>query len=145
MSPELSEPSPVDPLLLMWEREDRAADPVVTASAIASLEPRREPLAGADDAAGGRADVRSTGTRAAEPPMIAEVVRGASGEALSLSVEHLWQLVKDAAWAAQDARVRAARAEGEATALRREVARLRDQNAELIEEIPRGRWVRRRR
>jgi hypothetical protein len=56
----------------------------------------------------------------------AEIVESvAAGRTLSLSSERLWDLVKEAAFAAQEARERAARAEGEAEVLRRELDRLR--------------------
>jgi len=64
----------------------------------------------------------------------AEIVsREMSGEGaeLSLSPERLWDLVKEAAWAAQEARERAARAEGESEVLRRELDKLRGERHEL--------------
>jgi hypothetical protein len=67
---------------------------------------------------------------------------------LTLTPERTLDLVKDAAWVAQDARERAARAEGEAATLRYEIERLREERAQLIATLAsnaRGSGVRRRR
>ncbi len=70
------------------------------------------------------------------------------GTGLTLTPERTLDIVKDAAWAAQDARERAARAEGEAATLRYEIERLREERAELIAILAsnaRSSGVRRRR
>jgi hypothetical protein len=62
----------------------------------------------------------------------AEVVPRSEETGLSLSPERLWELVKEAAWTAQEARERAAQAEGESVVLRQEVERLRQERADLV-------------
>jgi len=66
----------------------------------------------------------------------AEVVpRGAPGGDLSLTAERMWDLLKEAASAAQDARERAARAEGEADILRGELDQLRVEHRVLLSQL----------
>ncbi len=54
---------------------------------------------------------------------------------LSLPAEKLWELLQEAAFAAQEARERAARAEGEAVVLRRELERERAERERLTGEL----------
>jgi hypothetical protein len=94
------------------------------------------------------------GTWASEPEprshlpaeVMARLSRHETG--LTLTPERALDLVKDAAWVAQDARERAARAEGEAATLRYELERLREERADLMAILAsnarRSRVIRRR-
>jgi hypothetical protein len=82
----------------------------------------------------------------AEGPLKAELVEAPSGSdsMLSLPSMRLAELLREAAFAAQEARERAARAEGEAAVLRRELERERAERAELTLLLSRRRrWFRR--
>lgn len=90
--------------------------------------------------------LRAERTPRADGSLRAEIVEAASGtvSALSLPPMRLAELLREAVFAAHEARERAARAEGETAVLRSELERERAEREELMLELSRRRrWFRR--